>query len=125
MRHRLQRLSWIALLAIFGLVVAPTVSRALAHVDALAMAEVCTMDGMAAANGGAGEPTLPEHTGSHWQHCPLCGLSASAQALLPPANLGWHVPEAGADRLPPLFLHAPRPLFAWAGSQPRAPPVRA
>jgi len=30
--------------------------------------------------------------------------------------------DTAAPALPALFLHAPRPLFAWTAAQPRAPP---
>ena len=118
-RHRLQRLSWIAALAIFGLVCLPTLSRALAHADALAMAEVCTMESMAPASAVPGDPTLPEHAGGH---CPLCLLSAGAVGLLPAQVPAWRLPPLPPAALPRLFLLAPRPLFAWASVQPRAPP---
>ena len=58
---------------------------------------------------------------NHMDHCPLCGLTAggmvmavASPALAEPSNL--------SHLLPALFLHAPRPLFAWASVQARAPP---
>lgn len=58
------------------------------------------------------------------EHCPMCLVQA----------LGWHpgtdwslwsLLPAAAMLLPLLFLWAPRPLFAWASAQPRAPPALA
>lgn len=119
-RHRLQRLSWIAALAIFGLVCVPTLSRALTHADAMAMAEVCTMEGMSAS--APGEAGVPAAQGGHWEHCPLCGLSGGVAGLLPVQAPVWRVPVLPQAALPPLFFQAQRPLFAWASIQPRGPP---
>lgn len=56
------------------------------------------------------------------QHCPYCLTHADhvavphdMQPLTLISNLSYTLPE--------LFYHAPRPLFAWAASQPRAPPL--
>lgn len=56
------------------------------------------------------------------QHCPYCLTHAGAFALLtdaPPLVLNPNLSYS----LPPLFYHAPHPLFAWAASNPRAPPI--
>lgn len=122
-RHRLQRLSWIAALAIFGLAVVPTLSRALAHADAVAMAvaEVCTMEGMTTS--APGETGVPAAQGGHGEHCPLCSLSGGVAGLLPAQAPVWRVPVLPQAALPPLFFQAQRPLFAWASVQPRGPPI--
>lgn len=55
------------------------------------------------------------------QHCAYCvmhsghiALPYDPQPLVLIPNLSYSLPE--------LFYHAPRPLFAWAPRQPRAPP---
>ncbi|MBK7617208.1 MAG: DUF2946 domain-containing protein [Vitreoscilla sp.] len=124
LRYRLRRLSSIAMLAIFGLAFAPTISHALNHArgDSI-FNEICTPEGMkqmsadtADQGDSSGPPAL-----NHMDHCPLCGLTAggmvmavASPALAEPSNL--------SHLLPALFLHAPRPLFAWASVQARAPP---
>lgn len=125
MRQRLRRLSGIAMLALFGLVCAPTISHALAHAGSSAWTEVCTPQGMklvALDERGAPDPTAPPtSTISHLDHCPLCGLGASALPPAPP------VPTAALDgprqHLPRLFLLAPRTLFVWAAPPSRGPPA--
>ena len=62
-------------------------------------------------------------TGHPIDHCPFCLLQGDGHALPPtPCAPGLAVvaPRGG---VPPLFLHAPRPLHAWAAAPARAPPV--
>lgn len=112
-------------MAIFALAFVPTVSRLLAAgTGNAAWAEICTPQGtrlLAAADDGQASGTV--QGGSHLDHCPLCGLSGDAP--LPPAAANAVAVTAPRALLPRLFLHAPRPLFAWAAAQPRAPPVLA
>ena len=123
LRHRLRRLSWMALLAIFGLAMAPTISRALAHADpGRGWTEVCTPQGMklVALDDRIGEEPTPGATMP--DHCSLCAWGGAPMAPpSPPVALPG--PDRRAVALPTLFLAAPRPLFAWAASQPRAPPT--
>ncbi|MBP7523008.1 MAG: DUF2946 domain-containing protein [Leptothrix sp. (in: Bacteria)] len=124
LRHHLRRLSWIALLAIFGLAIAPTISRAMsAGGGNSAWAEVCTPQGVkvVAAMASQGDAPAPQAGGLHLDHCPLCGLGADAP--LPQAPRAHEVEPGPGDAVPVLFLRAPRPLFAWAAAQPRAPPL--
>lgn len=112
-RARLRRASLLAWLALFALVAAPSVSRALAALDPLAMAAVCSTS-------GGGAPANPLHLG---EHCGLCGVSA--QAVLPPSPVA--VPERRAAwRL--VAIPAPTRGVArppWPTAPPRAPPVSA
>jgi len=127
-RTRLRACTWVALLAIFGLALAPTVSHALASSGQGGFnpwAEVCSSNGatvsVAAAHAG-GKPAPAAPAGlQHLEHCPLCGVGGHAP-LLPLAPPPGFVAAAGAHFLPALFAHAPRPLFAWAAAQPRGPP---
>lgn len=96
---------------------APTISRALHHLEAVNSPwnQVCSaplIDSLPA--GGHAAPTL--------EHCPLCALQA-APALPPAEPATLYLLPALAFPLPALFLRAPRPLFAWLTAQPRAPPL--
>jgi hypothetical protein len=121
-RLHLRRLSTIAFLAVFGLVFAPTISRALAHASP-AWAEVCTAQGRLQIDLSGAERELPAPQSSiaHLDHCPLCGLGATA-ILLPPAAPALPASSRLSEALPALFLQAPHTLFAWHQAQPRAPP---
>lgn len=118
LRQHLRRLAAIAMLAVFGIAFAPTVSHALAaSAPGNPWAEVCSVAGGTAAQASpdSGRPA------AHFDHCPLCGLAAAAPPL-PAAAAAWHL--APGEALPaPLFLPAPHTLHAWAVVQPRAPPI--
>lgn len=123
LRHRLRRLSWIALLAIFGLAFAPAISHALAHGGGSAWTEVCTPRGMklvALDETGAADPTPTLAGSSHLEHCPLCALGVMAPPPVPtaaPLRM-----DGAAHAVPRLFLQAPRTLFVWAAPPLRGPP---
>jgi hypothetical protein len=55
--------------------------------------------------------------------CAYCALAGDTPALPPAANAVMVELPAVGRALPPLFLHAPRTLFAWHAAQPRAPPT--
>ena len=123
-RHHLRRYSWIALLAIFGLSVAPTISHAVAHAQgATPWTEICTPQGLKVVSLSGEELSADATLSPHGlEHCPLCGLAASPAA--PPAAAATVVLGSGLSQaVPRLFLAAPRPLFAWATLQARAPPT--
>ena len=104
----------------------PTLSRALAFAQGggPAWAEVCTPQGtkwVSAADAdtdGAPAQALPL---DHCSFCPLAGAGLAPPPAVPPIA---SLPLRGAEP-PPLFLHAPRTLHAWASAQPRAPPPAA
>jgi hypothetical protein len=124
LRHRLRRLSMIAFLAIFGLALAPTISHALNHArNASVFNEICSQ-GMQQMVAGQADTGGDGQAAKHMEHCPLCSLSAAAMAWRQPAPAVAE-PLGLGQALPALFLHAPRPLFAWASAQPRAPPALA
>ncbi len=109
-----------------ALALLPSLSHALAHARGgdSAWAEVCTPRGMrlvALDADGATDPAAPVQAAGHLEHCPLCALGADTAAL-PPAPAADLALPAGASLLPPLFLLAPRTLFAWRSAQPRGPP---
>ena len=104
---------------------APAVTSALAasrdqHVRWTA---VCTADGarlVAVPTDADGVPVAPK---SHQaDHCPFCAPFGADAAFPPPAAVTIAF-AASEPPVPPLFLLAPRPLFAWASAQPRAPPI--
>ena len=123
LRHRCRRLSWVAFLAIFGLVFAPTISHAVAlAATGGAWTDICSAqtDGPPGPGAVPAGPSLPG-AADHFQHCPLCGLGAAP--ALPPAALNMPAPQGLRDGLPALAGQVPAPLFAWASAQPRAPPA--
>jgi hypothetical protein len=125
---QLRRTSFIALLAIVMLSVAPTVSKVLAADHAGAnLVEVCTVEGtkwLSSAEFGLG--ALPSHQGdpgqdhNHQSDCPFCSLQLAKFVLI--ASSSCDVQQAFSP-LPPLFYTALKPLFAWAHSRSRAPPL--
>jgi hypothetical protein len=123
LRHRCRHLSWVAFLAIFGLVFAPTISHAVAlATTGGAWADICSAQ-TETPRGEAttpGTPRLPG-VGDHFQHCPLCGLGASP--VLPPDAATPPTLSGLREGLPALAGSSPQPLFAWASAQPRAPPA--
>jgi hypothetical protein len=126
LRPHLRRLSWIAILAVSGLALAPTLSHALAFVQGgkSALAEVCTPRGtqLMTADDAAADSRAPS-TGAHrLEHCPYCASGASALGLPPTPVAALSLPLAGAD-VPSAWLRVPPTLFAWAAAQPRAPPI--
>ena len=124
-RRHLPSLAWIALLAMLLLALLPTLSRAMAVAqgESAVWAEICTAQGMkrVALDSQTSDPAAPEAAGGHLDHCPFCSLCAQAVGM-PPAPLVVRDVSATAEHVPPLFLQAPRTLFAWRRAQPRAPP---
>jgi hypothetical protein len=115
--------TWIALTAMLALALLPTLSHTLSFSRGApsALSEVCTPQGArVVANDSLPDPS-PAAFG-HLEHCPFCSLHAGAWGM-PPATPGHIEPLALAHAVPPLFLAAPRPLFAWSAAQPRAPPA--
>jgi hypothetical protein len=122
----------IALIACFAMLLnslAPAISHAMASTQGNAnlWQEVCSAAGnktVLAVDLGTQKPANDQDSKpAPMQHCPYCVTHAGSFALVA------HVPSMtiAADlsySLPELFYHAPRPLFSWAASHPRAPPVR-
>ena len=105
--------SWIALLAILVVTLAPAVTGALSASRTQLWDELCS----ATTTAGNDAPAGPHAFG----HCPYCALHAD---LAPPPDP--RVADAGialAFRASPVaFTRAPRSNGAWAFAQPRAPP---
>jgi len=114
--------TWLAILAMLGLAIAPTISHALAASGpGNPWAEICSAaSGQAVA--AADAPGRQSDAGAHLGHCPLSGHLGNAPTL--PSWPSTGCAAAGqAEAAPALFAAAPRPLSAWAAAQPRAPPA--
>lgn len=124
LRRQLRAFTWIALLAVFGLALVPTLSHAFAFAQGgkSAKAEICTSQGMQVAAFGeaASGDEAPLSGASHLEHCPYCVQGAGALGMPPAVSVALALPVVGVEA--PAFLHAPRTLFAWAAAQARAPP---
>jgi hypothetical protein len=118
-RRHLRFANWLALVAMLALAVLPTLSHAMAG-SSNGFAEVCTPQGPKVIALADGEQQ-PSSASLHLEHCPYCIAGIGAVGM-PPAPLVLPLPAAEAALQPPLFLQAPRTLFAWAVAQPRGPP---
>lgn len=120
-RPQRRSLVWLLLLTLLLATLAPGVARALvfSRGDAAPWSVVCSRLGTAQ-DGGA-PASEPAHL---FEHCPFCALQANPWAPPPAALAAVPAPLLGLA-VPVLFLRAPRPLFAWAHAQPRAPPLSA
>lgn len=123
------RIAWIACLAILFNAFAPLVSHAMEAPASAAMTiEVCTAMGMTtmplalalAQDGDDASGAGKLHKAMN--HCGYCVSHAASHGLPPPSAIAFAVP-AGRDVYPPLYYHAPRPLFPWSLAQSRAPPL--
>jgi len=119
--------SWLSILAVLAAALAPAMSRALSSWQGphVAKVEICTIQGSSLVtvqddrNPAAPSPGERRFT---VEHCPFC-LTHAGSFGLPPAPVVSLARLDGADPMPPLFLHSPRPLLTWAAAQPRAPPL--
>ena len=116
-RRRLRLFTWLALFAMLGLAVAPSVSYALSAGNASnPFTEICSASPSGTAPSG--------NTGSaamHLEHCALCCIAAQHMGMPPAPATPLPAPE-GADYVAARFLDASRTLFAWTAAQARAPP---
>ncbi len=114
----------IATFAMLLAALAPAISSALAAANDqhVRWTVVCSADGarlVPVPTDATGVPVAPK--AHHVEHCPFCASHAACAALPPPAHVTVPL-VSGSEPVPVLFLLAPRPLFAWATAQPRAPP---
>lgn len=115
-----------------GLALLPTLSRAMNPTTGTGpWSEICStagarwLDTAAPRNvaDATGAPATPDTTRTaHMEHCPLCAQFSPVLGLPPSEPAAMPVAD-GADHLPALYTQAPRPLFAWAPVQARAPPL--
>jgi hypothetical protein len=121
-------ISWIACTAMLMGALAPAISHAALRDVPAGWVEICSVTGakfVRAVEGGTRSQEPVESPVSHaMQHCPYCALHAPLTGLPPAQPAGLRLLALGFEQ-PALFLQSPRPLFAWASAQPRAPPARA
>lgn len=124
-RHR-SLTAWIALVAMLGFALMPTLARALSFAQGgSGWSEICTPQGMQwVSPDGERQDRAPDGATSHLDHCHFCQLATDGAAPLPAAAPAVVLPLAAAEP-PRLFLQAARTLHAWRSAQPRAPPVLA
>jgi hypothetical protein len=128
---QLRRTSFIALVAMLVLVLAPTVNRTVVAAEPAGSTpiEVCTTEGMKWVSlASTGLDTSGDHqkdpnsVHEHGGDCPYCSLQTVK--FLTTAASGFATSEV-ANLLPTLFYQATKPLFAWAHARSRAPPLSA
>jgi len=117
-------ISWVAIMAILMAALAPAISHAMRAETQNAWLEVCSASGFRLVRVDASvDRKIPDTSAAHLlDHCPYCSLHTSAFAP-PPAPLNGWLALPMAFEVPRLFLTAPRTLYAWRTSQPRAPPL--
>lgn len=109
-----------ALVAMTLALLAPGVSRALAHArgDATPWGLICSAP-------GSGPRSDPATSAVHaLDACAFCVVAGDVPPL-PAATPQLPRLPALSQALPQLFLHAPCTLFAWLAAQPRGPPLTA
>ena len=107
LRHHLRLFSWLALVAMFGLALAPSVSHALGAAGDIA--EICSAPG----NG-----EQPRKAAIVLEHCAMCAVAASSVGMPPAPVVVAPVPE-GADYVAALFLDASHPCLLYTSPSPR------
>jgi hypothetical protein len=116
LRHRLRLFTWLALVAMLGLALAPSVSHALsAQQQSNPWTEICTTSST------GGQPDQGT-AAMRLEHCAMCAVAAHALGM-PPAPVAVLPTPDGAAHVPALFLDASHSLFAWSPPQARAPPL--
>ncbi len=122
-----RRTSFIALLAIIMLALAPTVSKLItANRLNVNLVEVCTTEGTKWLSiSELVQPTsvnnnhVPASINDHGD-CYYCNLQTSKFL---PSVINLCITSKLAAILPSLFYQAPKPFFAWTHSRSRAPPI--
>ena len=114
--------AWLALVAMLGFALLPTVSRAMAFGLGGNWTEVCTPQGMrwVSVDADRSGDSMPAPAAP--DACALCSLASEGAAPLPPAMPALVLPLHRADP-PALFLQAAVTLHAWRSAQPRGPPA--
>ena len=108
--------TWLALFAMLGLALAPSVSHALsAQHQSNPWTEICSTSG----SGSQPDPSTPA---TQLEHCAMCAVAGHAMGMPPAPVAALPAPE-GTAHVPALFLEAPHSLFAWSPPQARAPPL--
>lgn len=112
--------SWIALLAILVVTLAPSVTGMLSASSGQLWDQVCSATSPAiakTASSGDSSPAAPHA----FEHCPYCALHADLAPPPDPRHADVGVVLALRAQ-PAAFMHAPRANAVWTSAQPRAPP---
>jgi len=127
-RKNSRLIAFIAILAMLFGALAPAISHAMASAQGKTsiLMEICSANGnksLLATELDIEKPAdSTDSKTAPMQHCFYCVSHGGSFALLsdiPPLVIH---PDLSYS-LPALFYHAPHPLFAWAASNPRAPPI--
>jgi hypothetical protein len=127
---QIRRTAFVALLAMMMVVFVPTVSKVVAAERVGSnRVEVCTTEGTKWVSVSeiqqvslVGQQHEPASAHDHGGECPYCSLQTTK--YLGVASQSFATTSV-VSLLPPLFYQAPKPLFAWAHSRSRAPPLSA
>lgn len=125
---QIRRISAVAFLAMVIAVFAPTVSKIVAaEPTGYNMVEVCTAEGMKWVSvseiqqvSSTGQQHEPVGAHDHGGDCPYCSLQATKFISVSSQSFSA---TSVVSLLPPLFYQVSKPLFAWAHSRSRAPPL--
>ena len=135
LRFRKRLYAWLAIVAMLVAALAPAVSRAAADESGRFLIDVCSAGGthqvlISSAESGLyldaillGGDDSDDSSAQSLSACPYCCSHALGVGLPPPATKALLLNGGVSERLPRLFLVAPRPLFAWSPASPRAPPL--
>ena len=120
-RARRTLTSWIALLAILVVTLAPAVTGALSASRTQLWGAICSATTSVAAR-SATSTRDDAPAGPHaFEHCPYCALHADLAPPPDPRRADAGVALAFRAQ-PAAFEHAPRANAVWTSAQPRAPP---
>ena len=121
LRRIFRQAGWLAIVAMLGLALAPTVSHALkASGPGNPWAELCSVSG---GKPGAADRSGPAtETGTHLGHCPLCGQAGQAPAL-PCTEPAWAGMVDAGEVLSAGDGPSLQPAHVWPAAQARAPPA--
>jgi Protein of unknown function (DUF2946) len=130
-RLRLKSWAWVALVAMCGLSLGPSISRALAANPASAFAAHAGHHGMVPhshmAMGHAAlhqpQPDAPGRTPDGLDCCDLCVVASTPLAIVVFAIPQWHPVELATAPVQVARLVAPARRQVWSNAAPRGPPA--
>jgi hypothetical protein len=118
-RRHLGRLHGVAFVAILSLALAPTLSRAIAHMQGDASwGAVCTSSASSLPAATEAPASLPG--AAHLDHCPLCAVGA--QPFAPPVAARPLVVDDVVSQALPRLRPEHAAARAWFVARPRGPP---